>query len=999
MRISPLFAALFIVLLSFNFVGVSESRAEERWRKIRLDVPDNTFMHRLVQMGVDFEGGRGKVGGSVECVVSEGVLAGLRSAGIAHEVLIDDLAAYYASRLEPRPVNALGFGYGSMGGYYTLNEVRRQLDTLRLLYPNVVGKCDSIGASLQGRPIWAVRMTSNPDAPFSGRPQVLYFAMQHAREPIGMMTLLYTMWYLAGHYGQDPEATHLLDNRELWFVPVLNVDGYEANRRMQSWGGGMRRKNMRNVATDADAYGVDLNRNWDAGWGTGDSSPNQSNEVYCGAAPFSEPETGALRDFGLTKAFRFVMEYHAYGLQIYSPDPALLGPDTLLFQKYLLELTRYNHYLPWGETGLSGMAREWMYNYKPGRSTFPFLIEVGNDQDGFWPATSRIVPLVSENLPGNLFAAWAGGAFPKLNSHTLVDSSGDGDLEPGEHFFLKLRLRNFGQDPATAFSVSAKSGTPLLEVSFNPIIVGYLGAHADTTILLEGKVLPTAPGWARGNIVVTVGPTSQVEFRDTVGCIIGKSKLLFADGAENGASYWNMGNWGRSAASHTGQWSFTDSPAGLYPNNTVNTMTLTTPVAVPQGIESARLRFWTKWRTETWYDYGQVLVSTNGGSSWTVVPGEHTGMYMADGYSGAGVEWCEEDIDITGLAGQNMLLRLRFSSDEVINYDGWYVDDITVRSYSIPGLAYAHDARVARQGVDTLRITARVENPLSHTLKVVGTINSGSGMFIDSVFLMDDGLHGDSAFADGLWGYRYVPKRDDTLRVSIRTDDLTAGTSKLLPDVATYLFTRVALIVVDTRAIDLGLISMTTARYDTSFLVRNIGYAADSLRVSLDPVNVIPDTAVSVFPRILALAPGDSQKVTFGIRPGLLSASYYFAQVTVESKSAYGQTKFEKNYQFQVVISSISNLAGIPTVVELGQNYPNPFNPSTTIRYGLPIRSPVRLTVYNTLGQQVAQLVNGDVEAGYHEVQFDGSKLASGLYFYRIQAGTFVETRKLLLVR
>ena len=90
---------------------------------------------------------------------------------------------------------------------------------------------------------------------------------------------------------------------------------------------------------------------------------------------------------------------------------------------------------------------------------------------------------------------------------------------------------------------------------------------------------------------------------------------------------------------------------------------------------------------------------------------------------------------------------------------------------------------------------------------------------------------------------------------------------------------------------------------------------------------------------------------------------------------------------------------GAPPEFTLRQNYPNPFNPSTTISYDLPRSAFVALTLYNTLGQQVAQLVNGRQQAGYHEVVLRGEGLSSGVYLYRLKAGDLVTTRKLLLVK
>ena len=107
----------------------------------------------------------------------------------------------------------------------------------------------------------------------------------------------------------------------------------------------------------------------------------------------------------------------------------------------------------------------------------------------------------------------------------------------------------------------------------------------------------------------------------------------------------------------------------------------------------------------------------------------------------------------------------------------------------------------------------------------------------------------------------------------------------------------------------------------------------------------------------------------------------------------------------QGTVSSVEDEAAIPTVFSLSQNYPNPFNPSTTIRYGVPVRSHVRLILYNVIGQEVGQLADEEVSPGFHAVIWN-APVASGVYFYRMtaesldgQERSFVEVKKLVLVR
>ena len=210
--------------------------------------------------------------------------------------------------------------------------------------PDLVKLVD-IGDTIQGRDIWALKVTKNANLrPDGTKPAVLYNAAQHAREWITPeMTRRLTRYYL-DNYGSDAEITGLVDDNELWFVWVANPDGYQwthedpANRL---W-----RKNIADNDGDGTittADGVDLNRNFAYKWGYDNegSSPEITSQTYRGSGPMSEPETQAMDDLLAAVDFSFMVNYHSaaelilYGVgwQVDTPSPddvvqiALAGDD------------------------------------------------------------------------------------------------------------------------------------------------------------------------------------------------------------------------------------------------------------------------------------------------------------------------------------------------------------------------------------------------------------------------------------------------------------------------------------------------------------------------------------------------------------------------------------------------------------------------------------------------------------------------------------------------
>ena len=145
------------------------------------------------------------------------------------------------------------------------------------------------------------------------------------------------------------------------------------------------------------------------------------------------------------------------------------------------------------------------------------------------------------------------------------------------------------------------------------------------------------------------------------------------------------------------------------------------------------------------------------------------------------------------------------------------------------------------------------------------------------------------------------------------------------------------------------------------------------------------DSLISIDERILGFATTDFYDSEYRI---YVSAFDVSGNSTIDSMDVY----------FNNGISSVDN-NNVPTKYYLSQNYPNPFNPSTLIKYQLPVSDNVTLKVYDVLGNEITTLVNEFKPAGSYSISFDASKLSSGIYFYRLQAGNYVETKKMLLLK
>lgn len=298
------------------------------------------------------------------------------------------------------------------GLYHTYAEIDIELHELANSHMEIA-RVTSIGKSIEGRDLWAIKISDNVDQD-EDETVVVLLGAHHAREWISVDVPFLIGKHLIENYSTDTLIARLIDNAEIWILPLVNPDGHQYSVvRDRLW-----RKNRRNNGDGT--FGVDLNRNYSYKWGGPGSSGDTFSEIYRGPSPFSEPETRALRDFLELLAPKALISYHNFSQLIlypwgYTYDPA---PDESLLDNLAVAMAdkiRSVHgeeYTP--EQGsilylASGDTTDWLYALL---SVPAFTIELRppDSNPGFRLPEGQIQPTFEENLPAAIFLIdWAIG--------------------------------------------------------------------------------------------------------------------------------------------------------------------------------------------------------------------------------------------------------------------------------------------------------------------------------------------------------------------------------------------------------------------------------------------------------------------------------------------------------------------------------------------------------------------------------------------------------------
>jgi len=667
--------------------------ASDIYQSIRVFEPTIETINIIGSLGIPLDHMTGKKGVFIDLTVTEDETIELLSRGIQLDILILDLTAHYKSR--NRPALTRDFPLGSMQGNYTWDELNARFDELQAAYPSIISERVVIDQSIEERDIWAFKVSDNPNDD-EDEPEVLYTALTHAREPVSMMNLFYFVQLLAEEYGNDPELTYLVNNREMWFVPVINPDGYVYNESIQPDGGGMHRKNRRDTnCGDGTNRGVDLNRNYGYGWGANDtgSSPDPCATTYRGESEFSEPETQAVRDFILSHEFKNVLHYHAYSnvyIHAFGDGSLPDEPDLTALTEIGHEMARYNGYIV--GTGLAtigytvnGDAVDWTYGSE---DIISYVPEVGSPSQGFWPSEDEITQLCSDQVHSNKTFAFVAGSDMVMHSYELSEEF----ILPGEEIDLEIVIQNRGLSNSDGdIEISLSSLNNLISLDTESYTMSEMDARDSDDFSLSFTVDDAALPGSYSGVIVNLDSDNNFSRQDTIKFLIGQPETVFYDGFENELIHWTVdGDWGLTNDAATGSFAMSDSPDGDYQAGQETIAELTTGINLGYFLVPM-VTFSAKWDIESNWDFVRFQAHIMD-SGWVSLEGLFTEPGMGQpaqpfgehGYDGTQDNWVDEIIYLDQLEGAEIIgFRFIQTSDNFVEADGFTVDDFSITGFPL----------------------------------------------------------------------------------------------------------------------------------------------------------------------------------------------------------------------------------------------------------------------------------------------------------------------------
>ena len=621
---------------------------------------------------------------SIDWVASHYERLLLESHHLGFRLLQPDLTTWFqrqASRTVQTRSNCglAHYGSGSMGGYHTYSEILAELDSMHSLFPHLITAPYSIGQSFEGQDIWAVKLSDHPQQNQSSSEARVYFdALTHAREPLGMETLLYFLWWLLENYGQDATATYLLDQREIFAVPVVNPDGYLYNEQIAPQGGGLWRKNRRPHSNTC--VGVDLNRNFSNGWGLGvGASTDSCSDTYQGSAAFSEPEVQAVRQMIDSLGAASGFSLHSFGPSFLQPlGYQLQGSDHALYAELASE------FVPSQSRGYG--IPEHMLNYLIAGSTMDYLYakntlgwspEIGSM---FWEPASSICGLVQEMLFPMQYLCWIAGAYARIHDVGFSPAMQTDTLR------LSFRLVNRGlNDTAKQVQLKAHSLSPHLTAIDSISSTADIPARqtrAWSTFPLRFFVGSGANPDQPMGIALQVFQDGVLTDSDTVHYLGGLVNPVFHEDFESGLEHWvQSGNtqlWDTTRIDqYGGQTSLTDSPAGHLAPVGKSILVLDSVISVPFTGQTI-LQYASKW------SLGQARVEVQVSQDlqpYTSQPGLKSLSPNNQPFWTGHHHWTREMVDLSAFRGQSIQLRWVISNVGLYPADGLYLDDISINNF------------------------------------------------------------------------------------------------------------------------------------------------------------------------------------------------------------------------------------------------------------------------------------------------------------------------------